>query len=658
MGKKLFEFSHKDGHISHYKPTVNILIEAISEDGKIEMKPITDFSVHENLVMYKVHDRLNRFKDFWASDDHSLLAIDRGKVYKISPKEILEKRDKEIINMIYKNPPSDASHVSELGIIFINANELDITLDPSKTTAYDFTVENYFTFRLADGLFVQDSMAAYFTLTEEAEAELRDKVSIDNNLFMDFDKRNLTLQPGHDIVYGIYLLSKRKPEALPKPLHEYMVAQGWDSVNKKRLKEFLVYHIGLDKRNAKIIDEITQLGFTIATKYNQTHLSIENIISSIVPLEKRQALYDRYMKKEISMFEYMEEDEKMTDELKKICVFTDLIESGSRGSWPQAKQMFQQRGFVSNSVGQVMPTPVMRNLAEGLDSRELFLSCYGVRKGIADISDNTAVSGTFTRALIYLGLEAKQGDHKKPCDTKKYLNLNVEDEKMASALFGRYIFLDDECKEMVRVTRENYKTFINQNVRLRSPIYCVNHEYCHYCSPYKELNEIEKGKTYNVGINAAGSLGEPTTQMVLRVFHTSGASGKISDNQDGKQGVVQDLRGTIGLFSKPNFTFQTLPNYLYKIYKTYSEYKEIPMLYFEVLLSCLMWTKSDPNLEEVDVLWRLKQDNTLELVGYNKVPSLYGFLLGCAFKNFKRRLLSSLNKNVGNSIFEKLILGE
>jgi len=658
MGKKLFEFSHKDGHISHYKPTVNILIEAISEDGKIEMKPITDFSVHENLTMFKIHDTKNRFKDFWASDDHSLLACKSGKIYKISPMEVLVKRETEVVNLVHKNPPSDASHISELGITFINANDLIISLDETKTTAYDFTVEDYFTFRLSDGLFVQDSMAAYFTLTEEAEAELREKVSIENNLFMDFDKRNLTLQPGHDIVYGIYLLSKRKPDALPKPLYEYMVEQKWDSINKKRLNEFLVYHIGLDKRNAKIIDEITQLGFTISTKYNQTFLSIENIISSIIPLEKRQNLFNRYMNKEITMMDYMREDEKMLEDLKKICVFTDLIESGSRGSWPQAKQMFQQRGFVSNSVGQIMATPVMRNLAEGLDSRELFLSCYGVRKGIADISDNTAVSGTFTRALIYLGLEAKQGDHKKPCNTKRYLNLNIEDEKMASAILGRYIFLDDECKEMVRVTRENYKTFVNQSVRLRSPIYCTNNEYCHYCSPYKELNEIEKGKTYNVGINAAGSLGEPTTQMVLRVFHLSGATGKVSDKEDAEQGIVQDLRGTIGLFSKPNFTFQTLPNYLYKIYKTYSEYKEIPMLYFEVLLSCLMWTKTDPNLDVADSLWRLKQENNLELVGYNKVPSLYGFLLGCAFKNFKRRLLSSLNKTVGNSVFEKLILGE
>jgi hypothetical protein len=357
------------------------------------------------------------------------------------------------------------------------------------------------------------------------------------------------------------------------------------------------------------------------------------------------------MDKKINMYQYMEEEEKLLSDLKKVCIFSDLIESGSRGNWTQAKQMFLQRGFVSNSIGEIMPTPVMRNLAEGLDSKELFLSCYGVRKGLSDIADNTAVSGTFNRGLIYLGLEAKMGDSKKPCNTERFLTLEVENENMAKMLLGRYIH---DGTEIVRITLDNYKTFINQTINLRSPVFCTNKNYCHYCAPYKELKDIVKGETYNIGVEAAGALGEPTTQMVLRVFHTSGATSKQSENKD--DDIIQDLRSTIRLFSKPTFDLENLAEYILKIYKIYSLHKEIPLLYFEVLISCLMWCKTDDESDETDGLWRLNQNRELIPVGYNKVPGLNGFLLGCAFKNFKRMLLTSLNKDVGESIFEKLIL--
>ena len=533
----------------------------------------------------------------------------------------------------------------KIGLIAWNikvSTDYTIKIHPFACTAYN-----------AD--FDGDSMACYFPITEEAKEDLRKNVHIENNLFTDYDKNQLTLMPGHDIVYGIYILSLKRPEKLPSPLYEYMKEKDWKYINKKRLTEFLCSYIRMFPKNASIIDDISNLGFTISTRYNQTKLSIDNIIDSIIPLEKRKDLYDRYINEEITMKEYMEEEEKMQNDLKDICIFTDLIESGSRGSWLQAKQMFLQRGFVSNSIGQIMDKPVYHNLAEGLNSRELFLSCYGVRKGLADVADNTAVSGTFSRGLIYLGLEAKMGDHKKPCNTERYLSVHIKDFKMAESLVNRYVFKDDDCKEMERIKREEYDKWVGQTVRLRSPIFCTNKNFCHYCAPFKELKDIVKGKTYNLGLNAAGSLGEPTTQMVLRVFHNSGATTKVVEDEDNDD-IIQDLRGAIALFSKPNFDFDNLSSYIMKIYKTYSSYKKIPYLYFETLVSQLMWAKSDLENTDPDTLWRLNQELEMILVGFNKVPGLSGFLLGCAFKNFKRRLLTSLDKVAGDSIFERLIL--
>jgi len=656
MSKKLFTFDHERNGIKHYKPSIEISIEAISEDGAIDMKPISDFTVHENLEMYRIESPDGEFKTFWVSEDHSLLVYDTitKKVKKIKPLDFKE-LDHTNWKMIQKVDTSlTTKHINNDNIRLYTNEEITITYDPDKTTAYDFTVEDYFTFRTHDGVYIQDSMACYFTITEEAQQDLKDKMSVENNLFTDYDD-TLTLLPGHDIVYGIYLLSKKKASALPEPLYKYMVEKKWDCVNKKRLIEFLTVHIKADKKNVSILDKIMTLGFMISTRYSQIELSVNSVIDSITPIDKRQDLYDRYMAEEITMYQYMAEEEKLLDELKKTCLFTDLIESGSRGSWIQAKQMFLQRGFVSNSLGEVMDEPVMNNLAEGLTSRELFLSCYGVRKGLADVADNTAVSGTFSRGLVYLGLEVKQGDSKKPCKSKGFLLFKATDEDMCKALIGRYIFTSDEAKEMDRITKDNYLDYLNQTIRLRSPIFCTDKYFCHYCSPYKELKDIKKGENYNIGVAAAETLGEPSTQMVLRVFHNSGAVSNKKEDED--QGIVQDLRGVIKLFSHPDFDLMTLSEYIKKVYTTYRLYKQIRMLYFEALISTLMWSKSEDNISnDPDILWRHNQEGELILIGHNKVPALTGFLLGCAFKNFKRILLSSLNKTVGESVFEKLII--
>jgi len=78
-------------NISFYKPTKNLYIDAINtENGYITKKLITDYTEHRNLNLYKISDTKNRFKDFWASDDHSLIVYDSllDSFYKITPSEL------------------------------------------------------------------------------------------------------------------------------------------------------------------------------------------------------------------------------------------------------------------------------------------------------------------------------------------------------------------------------------------------------------------------------------------------------------------------------------------------------------------------------------------------------------------------------------------
>lgn len=83
-------------NISHYEPTEELHTMAISlDDGTIAKKKILDYSEHRNLKMYKIHDKKNRFEDFWVSVDHSLVVWDEteNKHMKISPIELLKNKE-------------------------------------------------------------------------------------------------------------------------------------------------------------------------------------------------------------------------------------------------------------------------------------------------------------------------------------------------------------------------------------------------------------------------------------------------------------------------------------------------------------------------------------------------------------------------------------
>ena len=79
--------------VTKYKPKCEIKIKAIdTETGNIEYKNITEYSVHKNLDMYKIHDNQNRFKDFHASYDHSLIVYDERKeeIKIVTPRELIK----------------------------------------------------------------------------------------------------------------------------------------------------------------------------------------------------------------------------------------------------------------------------------------------------------------------------------------------------------------------------------------------------------------------------------------------------------------------------------------------------------------------------------------------------------------------------------------
>jgi len=91
--KSTEKFKPNGIHIQKFKPTCDMKIKAIDpKSGKVENKKVTEFFIHENIEMFKVHDSESRFEDFWSSYDHSLIVYDENteEILKVSPKELLD----------------------------------------------------------------------------------------------------------------------------------------------------------------------------------------------------------------------------------------------------------------------------------------------------------------------------------------------------------------------------------------------------------------------------------------------------------------------------------------------------------------------------------------------------------------------------------------
>ena len=92
--------------VTKYKPFENLTIKAIDpKTGNTEYKKIVEYSKHENIEMYKIHDKKNRFEDFWASYDHSLIVFDEneGKIRKISPRDLIDSPEGKFLIRDNKN---------------------------------------------------------------------------------------------------------------------------------------------------------------------------------------------------------------------------------------------------------------------------------------------------------------------------------------------------------------------------------------------------------------------------------------------------------------------------------------------------------------------------------------------------------------------------
>jgi len=220
-----------------------------------------------------------------------------------------------------------------------------------------------------------------------------------------------------------------------------------------------------------------------------------------------------------------------------------MADSKSRGSVDNFKQLIGMKGLVANPKNEEIELPIISSYLEGMKVSEFFINTHGARKGSADTALKTADSGYLTRRLVDVSQDVivREDD----CHTDHGFRVReIRDtaqndviRTLQERIVGRYSMRDIAdpntgivlARRSELITREIADAIVNagiKEVEIRSIFTCQTRDgVCRYCYGINMATGrlVERGEA--VGIMAAQSIGEPGTQLTMRVFHTGGMAG-------------------------------------------------------------------------------------------------------------------------------------
>ncbi len=309
-----------------------------------------------------------------------------------------------------------------------------------------------------------------------------------------------------------------------------------------------------DEKVGQIIDNIKEIGFWAATLAGGLSLSVfdckiidekDSIIAEtekeINKIEKnyQQGLLTLEEKKRYSNKLWIDTTENLADKtwaaLDEENPVKMIIKSGgARASREQLKQLSALKGLVVDPLGKIIEVPTKSNYRQGLSIFEYVISARGARKGLTDSALKTADAGYLTRRLVDVSHDmiVKEED----CQAKEGLVISIADkrgEKFKERIRERFLAKDvvaDDKKIILKageiITEDKIDLIEKSGVKkivVRSPLYCQSKQgVCQKCygTDLSTNKIVEIGVP--VGVMAAQSIGEPGTQLTMRVRHFGG----------------------------------------------------------------------------------------------------------------------------------------
>ena len=342
-------------------------------------------------------------------------------------------------------------------------------------------------------------------------------------------------------------------EMLPSEMRYYN-----QPVKAATIKSLITHAFELYPREevAALIDKFKDFGFFGATIAGGVSVSVfDNII---IP-QKVEMVADA--EKKVSEVESNYQQGLITDEERKRLeneIWIDITEKlanatwsamgddnpvkviinsgGARASKDQLKQLSALKGLVVDPLGKIVELPTKSNYREGLSIFEYVTSTRGSRKGLTDSALKTADAGYLTRRLIDVAHDAII--RSEDCGTKNGITIERHENRQASLesrSLGRIVVdnvIAPKSKKVLlksgELITEDKLQFLKdvEKVTVRSPLTCeLKYGLCAACYGLDLANKkfVEVGVP--VGIIAAQSIGEPGTQLTMRVRHAGGIVG-------------------------------------------------------------------------------------------------------------------------------------
>lgn len=309
-----------------------------------------------------------------------------------------------------------------------------------------------------------------------------------------------------------------------------------------------------DEKIGALIDSLKEIGFWSATICSGLSVSIfdckiipekgEIIAKTEKEVEKIEDNYNQGLltleeKKRYTNKLWIDTTEKLADLTWNSLdaenpVKLSILSGGPRASREQLKQLSAMKGLVVDPLGKIIEVPTKSNYREGLSIFEYVISTRGARKGLTDSALKTADAGYLTRRLhdVAHDMIIREED----CGVKEGLAVRIDDErgdKLKERIRGRYVMKDlmtDDKKKLLEanglVTEEVENKVLKSKVSeviVRSPLYCQSkYGVCQKCYGIDLASNgiVEVGVP--VGVLAAQSIGEPGTQLTMKVRHFGG----------------------------------------------------------------------------------------------------------------------------------------
>ncbi len=306
---------------------------------------------------------------------------------------------------------------------------------------------------------------------------------------------------------------------------------------------------------AKLIDNIKEVGFYSATISGISVSIFDNEMISekddlindaekeITQIEKeyQEGLITLEEKKRLSNDVWLRTTEKIADltwkNMKPQNVIKTIIDSeGARAGKEQLKQLSAMRGLILDPLGKIVELPIKSNFREGLSIFEYVASARGSRKGLTDSALKTANAGYLTRRLVDVAHDVII--RSEDCEAKEGITI-VRDEKgrlasFGDRLIGRFSINNITSKKTKKVIVKKNEEIDEEKARqiaesdvpevtVRSPLTCkLKYGLCAACYGWDFATRKKVQLGVPIGVVAAQSIGEPGTQLTMRVRHFGG----------------------------------------------------------------------------------------------------------------------------------------